>query len=101
MLRDRMLDWYMSLYVNSPSGLTRMIADVKKLLINKFQKPNSKDQYMNEIIEIRKKTGESVWEIDHSFKRLKGKLRYSMNDMQHRHLFVNSLLSHFKYPLRQ
>jgi hypothetical protein len=39
MLRDRALDWYMSLDVNSPPGVTRTIADVKKLLINEFQKP--------------------------------------------------------------
>jgi hypothetical protein len=78
-----------------------MIADVKKLLINEFQKPSSEDQYMNEMIEIGKKLGESVWEIDHRFKRLKGKLKYVMTNMQHRHLFVNSLLLHFKYPLRQ
>jgi hypothetical protein len=56
---------------------------------------------MNEMIEIRKKPGESVWEIDQRFKRLKGKLKYSITDMQHRKLFVNSLLPHLKYPLRQ
>jgi hypothetical protein len=39
--------------------------------------------------------------IDQRFKRLKGKLKYLMTDMQHRHLFVNSLLPHLKYPLRQ
>jgi hypothetical protein len=55
MLRDRALDWYMSLVVNSPPGTTRMITDVKKLLINEFQKPSSEDQYMNEMIEIRQK----------------------------------------------
>jgi uncharacterized protein YaaN involved in tellurite resistance len=32
---------------------------------------------------------------------LKGKLKYAITDMQHRHLFVNSLLPHLKYPLRQ
>jgi hypothetical protein len=32
---------------------------------------------------------------------LKGKLKYIMIDMQHRHIFVNSLLPHLKYPLRQ
>jgi hypothetical protein len=42
---------------------------------------------MNEMIEIRQKPGESVWEIDQRFKRLKGKLKYLMIDMQHRHLF--------------
>jgi hypothetical protein len=58
----------MSLAINSPPGTTRMIADVKKLLINEFQKPSSEDQYMNEMIEIRQKPGESVWEIDQRFK---------------------------------
>jgi hypothetical protein len=74
---------------------------VKILLVNGFQKPSSEDQYMNEIIEISKKPRESVWEIDERFKRLKGKLKYAITDMQHRHLFVNSLLPHLKYPLRQ
>jgi hypothetical protein len=101
MLIDRELDWYMILPVKNPLGTTRMIADVKKLLINEFQKLSSEDQYMNEMIEIRKKPGESVWEIDKRFKWLKGKLKYVMTDMQHRHLFVNSLLPHLKYPLRQ
>jgi hypothetical protein len=100
-LRDRALDWYMSLDVNSPLGVIRTIVDVKKLLINEFQKPRSEDQYMNEMIEIKQKPSEYVWEIDNRFKCLKGKLKYSMNDMQHRHLFVNSLLPHLKYPLRQ
>jgi hypothetical protein len=60
---------------------------------------------MNEMIEIRKKKkkkiGEYVWEIDQRFKHLKGKLKYAITDMQHRHLFVNSLLPHLKYSLRQ
>ena len=52
-LRDHALNWYMSLATNNPLGTTRMIADIKKLLINEFQKPSSEDQYMNEMIEIR------------------------------------------------
>jgi hypothetical protein len=56
---------------------------------------------MNEMIEIRQKPGEYVWEIDHRFKRLKGKLKYVMTNMQHRNMFVNSHLPHLKYPLRQ
>jgi hypothetical protein len=43
MLRDRTLDWYMSLDVNSPPGVTNTTADVKKLLINEFQNPNLED----------------------------------------------------------
>jgi hypothetical protein len=52
----------MSLVVNNPPRTTRTIAYVKKLLINEFQNPSSKDQYMNEMIEIKHKLGESVWE---------------------------------------
>jgi hypothetical protein len=60
----------MSVDVNSPPEVIRTITDVKKLLINEFQKPSSEDQYMNEMIEIRQKISESVWEIDRSFKHL-------------------------------
>jgi hypothetical protein len=56
---------------------------------------------MNEMIEIKKKPSDYVWEIYQRFKHLKCKLKYAMNDMQHRNLFVNSLLPHLKYPLRQ
>jgi hypothetical protein len=42
----------MSLDINSLPGTTRMIVDVKKILINEFHKPISKDWYMNEMIEI-------------------------------------------------
>jgi hypothetical protein len=35
-LRDHALDWYMSLVVNHPPRTTRMIIDVKKLLISEF-----------------------------------------------------------------
>jgi hypothetical protein len=82
-LRDRALEWYMKLDTNSALGMMRTLEDIKKLLINEFQKLSSEDQYMNEMIEIRYKLGESVWEIDHRFKRLKGKLKYLMTEMQH------------------
>jgi hypothetical protein len=35
-LRDRTLDWYMSLDVNSASGMTRTLIDIKKVLIKEF-----------------------------------------------------------------
>jgi hypothetical protein len=54
---------------------------------------------MNKMIEIRQKPGESVWDIDERFKRLKENLKYLMTKMQHQHMFINSLLPHLKYPL--
>ena len=56
---------------------------------------------MNEMIEIKLNLGELVWEVDKKFKRLKGKLKYPIMDMQYKQLFINSLFPHFKYPLRQ
>jgi hypothetical protein len=38
-IRDHALFWYMSLVANNPPGTTRKIVDIKKLLINEFQKP--------------------------------------------------------------
>jgi hypothetical protein len=91
----------MNLDVNIPPGVKRTIVDVKKILINEFQKPTLEYRYMHEMIEIGKKPSESIWDIDQRFKHIKGKLKYSMIDMQHRNLFVKSLLPHLKYPLRQ
>jgi hypothetical protein len=56
---------------------------------------------MNEMIEIKQKPGELVWEVYQNLKRLKGNLKYPIRDMKHRQLFVNFLLPHLKYPLRQ
>jgi hypothetical protein len=100
-LRDCTLEWYMSLDLNNAHGMTRKLTDINKRLINEFQKPILEDQCMNEMIEIRQKPGESSWEIGQRFKRMKGKLRYAMIGMQHRHMFVKYLLPHLKYPLRQ
>jgi hypothetical protein len=72
-LRDHALNWYMSLDTNNAPRMTRTLVDIKKLLINEFHKPRLEDQYMNEMIEIRQKSGDFVWEIDQRFKRLKGK----------------------------
>ena len=49
--------------------------------ITEFQRPKSEDQFMNEMIEVRKKTGESVWDIDQNFKTMKGKLKYPIFDI--------------------
>jgi hypothetical protein len=69
--RDRALDWYMGLSTNNPMGTPTTVADVKRQLINEFQKPSSEDQFMNEMIEIKQKPGESVWEVDQEVQEAK------------------------------
>jgi hypothetical protein len=46
-LIDHGLEWYMSLDTKNAPGMTRTLADIKKLLINEFQKLSSEDQYMS------------------------------------------------------
>jgi hypothetical protein len=81
--------------------VSRTVEDIKKALINEFQRTKSEDLFMNEMIEVRQKPRGSIWDIDQKFKTLKGKLKYPISDMQHRQLFINSLLPQFKYPFRQ
>jgi hypothetical protein len=50
----------MGLSTNNPMGTPTIVADVKRKLINEFQKPCSEDQFMNEMIEIKQKLGESI-----------------------------------------
>jgi hypothetical protein len=54
----------MGLTVNSPQGSPTIVVDVKKAFINEFKKPSLEDQFMNEMIDIKLKAGESVWEVD-------------------------------------
>jgi hypothetical protein len=91
----------MKLAVNNPQGGPGTLEEIKHARITKFQRSKSEDQFMNEMSEFRQKPREFVWDIDHKFKTLKGKLKYPIFDMQHKKLFINSLLPHFKYPLRQ
>jgi hypothetical protein len=37
--RNRALDWYMNLAVNNPQGALRTIAEIKHVLITKFERP--------------------------------------------------------------
>jgi hypothetical protein len=85
----------MILATNNPPGTTRMIGDIKKLLINEFHKPSSEDYYMNEMIEIRQKPGESVWDIDQRFSATKRKVEMSHDryaTQAHVHLFIVTTL---------
>jgi hypothetical protein len=47
--RNRALEWFMSLSMKNLQGAPKTVANVKKELINEFQRPSSEDQYMNEM----------------------------------------------------
>jgi hypothetical protein len=43
----------MNQVVNNPQGASGIVEEIKHALINEFQMPKSKDQFMNEMIEVR------------------------------------------------
>ena len=90
----------MSLTTNNTWGAPEKVAVIKQEFITEFHRPKLEDQFMNEMVEVRKKERESVWDIDQNFKKLKDKLKYPIFGMQHKQLFINYLLPHFKYPLK-
>jgi hypothetical protein len=45
----------MGLSTNNPMRTPMIVEDVKRQLINEFQKPSSEDRFMNEMIEIKHK----------------------------------------------
>lgn len=53
--KDHILDWYMGITTNNPMGVPITVVEVKRKLINEFQKPRAEDQFMNEMIEIKQK----------------------------------------------
>jgi hypothetical protein len=69
--RYHTLDWYVGLAINNTKGTPKSVVDVKIQLINEFHKPSLEDQFMNEMRDIKHKPGESVWEADQNFKRIK------------------------------
>jgi hypothetical protein len=59
-LKNHALDWFMILAVNIPQGALITITNVKKALINEFQRTSLEYQYMNDMIEIKWKPGDLV-----------------------------------------
>jgi hypothetical protein len=57
---DCALHRYMGLIVNNSIGAPTFVVEVKRKLINEFEKSSLEDQFMNEMIEIKKKLRESV-----------------------------------------
>jgi hypothetical protein len=49
---------------------------IKNALIVEFNKPKSESQCITELKEIKQKVAEPVWEFDHRFKTLTGRLNF-------------------------
>ena len=69
-LRGRALDWYMK-FIQVPMGTpTKTLDEVRRGLIEEFQKPKSGAQYITELKENKKFPNETIWDFDQRFKTL-------------------------------
>jgi RNase P/RNase MRP subunit POP5 len=64
MFRNHALDWYIHVEVKNTQGVSGTVKEIKHAFIIDFQRPKLEDQFMNEMIEVRQKPGDSVWDID-------------------------------------
>jgi hypothetical protein len=98
-LRDHMLSWYMKLVqgIAQPNPLN----DIKNALFAEFKKPKSKSQCITKMKDIKQKVIEPVWEFDHRFKTLTGRMNFKIPDEQNKEWLITSLLPHIRVPLMQ
>jgi hypothetical protein len=77
-LRDHTLSWYMKLV----QGLVQLkpLNEIKNVLIAEFKKPKSQSQCITELKEIKQKVAEPIWEFNHRFKTLIGRLTFQIPD---------------------
>jgi hypothetical protein len=84
-------------------GLAQLkpLNEIKNALIVEFKKHNSESQCIRELKEIKQKVAEPVWEFDHKFKTLTGRLNFQIPDEQNKEWFITTLLPHIRVPLMQ
>jgi hypothetical protein len=75
--------------------------EIKTVLSAEFKKPKSESQCITELEEIKKKIIEPVWEFDHRFNTLTGRLSFQILDEQNKEWFISTLLPHIRVPFMQ
>ena len=78
-----------------------MIADVKQDFIKEFKLPQTDQQGLSKLWEIKQREGENVWELMHRFKDVISNLNYLINPNHQRDWFIKALLPLMQTPLTQ
>jgi hypothetical protein len=65
--RDITITLYMKYKAIVSTRQTRSLARIKRDMLREFQNPNLESQCIIEINEIKKKTGETIWDYDQRF----------------------------------
>jgi hypothetical protein len=77
------------------------LEEIGQALLKEFWKPKYESQYITELKEIKQIQTETVWDYDHRFKDVMGRLTFHIPDEQHREWFIAGMLSHIHCPLTQ
>jgi hypothetical protein len=101
-LRGRALKWYMkSIKPGNPQGKPFPLPQVKQKFIVEFKLPQSEQQALSELWEIKQRDGESSWEYNQRFKDVIGKLANPIHEDHQWEWFIQGLLPLTWIPLTQ
>ena len=100
-MRGHALDWFMKFYTTPTRTPQKTLDEIRVAMISEFRKPKYELQCINEIKQIKKALGESVWDFDQWFKTLMAKVSFQMLDVQHKECLIDALLPHIRGPLMQ
>ena len=78
-----------------------MIEDVKRDFVKEFKLPQTDQQGLSEMWEIKQREGETSWDLMWRFKDVIGKLSYPIDPNHQRDLFIKALLPLTRTPLTQ
>ena len=77
------------------------MADVKREFVKEFKLPQTDQQGLSEMWEIKQREGENTWDLMWRFKDGIGKLSYSIDLNHQRDWFMKALLPLTRTPLTQ
>jgi hypothetical protein len=102
MLRGQALKWYMkSIELGNPKGKPFPLPQVKQKFIVEFKLPQSEQQALSELWEIKQRDGESSWEYNQRFKDAIGKLANPIHEDHQWEWFIQGILPLTQIPLTQ
>lgn len=93
-----MLRWFIKW-----SGTHQNLAldDVKRDFVKEFKLPQTDQQGLSEMWEIKQQEGETAWDLMRRFKDAVGKISYLIDPNHQRDWFIKALLSLTRTPLTQ
>ena len=97
-LRERALRWFIKW---SEAHQNPLIDNVKEEFVKEFKLPQTDQQGLFELWEIKQREGETAWDLMRRFKDVIGKLSYPIDRNNQRDWFIKAHLPLTRTPLTQ